>query len=116
MRSRWIGVVYDTVSLTVRSVINPDVDQELNDPAHTLNNHPQLAMHRIPRGEYEDLVHHQVAHIIAYVEAKLQGKPIGQTRTSRCASSWSPGSNSVESVGNGASGSAGANGNGGGYD
>ncbi len=86
-KSQWIGVVYDTVSLTVRCVVNPDSDEELDDPAFTMNNHPQLKMLRIPRGEYEanNMSNGEVASLIEKIETQLQDKPVDQIVSCRCA-------------------------------
>jgi len=78
--SAFIGVVYDTLTLEIVAVINPDNDDQLNDPAHYSGSRTVL---RLPRaGIYQPnaMTPAHCAHAVAEARRVLNGSNISRQR------------------------------------
>lgn len=72
MLSKYIGIVYEEKTKEIRSIINPDKDEQLDDPAFVTNPNETLKMLKIERNNLPQpmtLLH--CAFISDYVKEKL---------------------------------------------
>lgn len=72
MLSKYIGIVYEEKTKEIRSIINPDKDEQLDDPAFVTNPNETLKMLKIERNNLpQPMTLSQCAFISDYVKEKL---------------------------------------------
>jgi hypothetical protein len=71
MTSKYIGIVYEERTKEIRSVINPDYDEQLDFESHVTSPGEHLKMLRIDRGDLPETFGFSTCYYVTKIAEKI---------------------------------------------